>query len=505
MFRLNFILKLLIFLLLQNSDIFSQNEIKSTELFISLLEADRITDTVEQSSFISSYNSVLYMCSTETSDLNDLYKIHKKLFKVLHDFSFKKYKEEANITGLFRNKEYNCLTAVILYYMICKDMGLKINMYETAYHIYITVPLPGKKEIIIEFTEPEDGFDWNQDKSEIIDNLLQYEYITKEELYELGEDEILKQFSSEKIVNPDCLPARYYSNLAFYALAKNDTGEAWSLIKKSVEVSPDSESVVSHNYIWQLHISNIRTDFNSVLSFLLASIDSIPDSPDFRNSVMEVSAETIQHFLALVNFNAADTLINKLSAVYNDEMFPDYPLRNLTLNIQQNKIRSKIIRGDYEDAYKLAADLFRFYPDDEKSVDIYTFSGNTYINNLLRSAHEKKAMEIADTLLYYLADINSVKEMYALSHIRYVWSSGLYKSDPEEGKNILLNAHKKIPGDPQLGKAIGYIYHELAMGEIRKRKYKKAIDYLNEGLKFDKDNSELQYELKLTKELIGKN
>jgi len=86
----------------------------------------------------------------------------------------------------------------------------------------------------------------------------------------------------------------------------------------------------------------------------------------------------------------------------------------------------------------------------------------------------------------------------------YVVNSKLYINKPKEAEKILLNAHKKLPGNIKIKKGLGLIYHELAMAEIRNRNYKKAITLLKKGLKYDPDSYDLKHEIDLTKDLLPK-
>jgi hypothetical protein len=126
------------------------------------------------------------------------------------------------------------------------------------------------------------------------------------------------------------------------------------------------------------------------------------------------------------------------------------------------------------------------------------------MQNLGLNGETDKLIEVADSMFTNAPGIKSVESNYVLSCIQAVVNTGLYRTNPNKSKEILFTANKKLPNNEGITSTIGYLYHEMAMAEIRNRNYKKAIDILNEGLKYDPENWELKHEIDLTKGLLNK-
>jgi tetratricopeptide (TPR) repeat protein len=169
-----------------------------------------------------------------------------------------------------------------------------------------------------------------------------------------------------------------------------------------------------------------------------------------------------------------------------------------------SKIRSKTIRGEYEEAFNLIVELYNYDSANSGVVEMYLWVGNMYMQSLGLSGNNERLIEVADTLFTDFPETQSVKDHYISACIQNVIYGGLYKTDTKRSKEILLKANNRIPGNPSIIRAIAYLYHDMAMAEIRNHRYEEALDLLNEGLQYDPDNEEIKHEIDLTKGLLNK-
>lgn len=493
----------LFILFLASSSVICQQG-KTTHIFLkTILSADGVKDTTKLNNYISYYDSISEEAKKVISQEDNNYDMQEALFNFLEENYLKKYTETSYFKDLLAKKEFNCVTSVILYYLICTDNKLNINLYEAPYHVYITANSNENKEFTIELTDPVDGFDFEPDKDKYINYLLDYKLITQKELNIKGTDKIYNEYiyKSNKIT-PKKLLSIYYSNLANYQLTNNHNYSAYRLIKKAVLADPDSSNIISHNLIWAINTYDLSNNIDSLSSFLIETIDSIPDSKDFRKSLAEASTNAVQSNLDKNNFETAEEIYNKLNRILPEETKSNPTMSEMDIDIESKKAISKAIRGNYEQAFTIAHKLFHKYPDKDKILDLYINTGNSFINNLGISGEYDKMMKVSDTLFSDVPNIKSVQNLYALSRFSFVITSKLFERNINKAKDIIMNAYKKMPDNNLLKKSVGVIYHEMAMKEIRHKNYKNAVNLLKKGLIYDPGEYDLEYELKLTLDLI---
>ncbi|MEJ2613776.1 MAG: hypothetical protein P8Z35_02365 [Ignavibacteriaceae bacterium] len=498
---------ILIFISLTTMTICRQHrqQLRSTDFFNQLFNAENIYNEKELIGYKSIYNTILLDAKNAVDQEDDIYDKHKAIFNLLHDKYLKRYTGISYFSKLLKSGDYNCATAVTLYYLLCDDLGLRVNLYESPYHVYITVNSPENNEFIVELTNPVDGFDFKPDEEDYITYLLDYKLITKKEYDETEKDKLYKKFISESHkIKPEKLLSIYYSNLATYKLLKNNTSEAYKLIKKAVSIMPDSANIQEHDMIWSLQISNIETNTNALSAFLLESMDSIPPSNEFIDALIKASSNAIYKNLNMNKFEMADSIYNKLCSVLPGEKLSEPVIGQLDIDVNRAKINSRVVRGEYEGAFTLAGNLFDRYRKNDSVLEIYIEVGNSYMKQLGFSGNFEKLMKVADTLFVKAPGVKSVKETYALSSVMYVVNSGLYNSDAGRAEKILLDANEKLPDNIMIKRALGMIYHELAMAKIRKKDYSTAVKLLKKGLGYYPESKDLKHELKLTHDLLPK-
>lgn len=478
---------------------------QSKSLLMLLLDADGIKNDIQINNYINRYQDLLFDIKNEIDDEQKVYKIHNIIFNTLHDDYFKKYKNEAYFNKLLTGKEFNCVTAVLLYNLLCNDLGLAITLYESPFHVYLTAQIPNSNPILIELTDPVDGFNSKLDNGDYIEPLLEYKIITPEELEDKGERQIIREFISKTHeINTNELISIYYTNLASFYLEKDSTFKAYEFVKKAVQLSSDSLRILSHNYIWYLHTSSLESNTNSYNSFLLENLDSIPKSNDFYDQMIFSTAKAIDLNNEKNDFDNAEIVYRKLVSVLPPEKLLDQNLARLEIAIKTEKVRNKVIRGNYDEAFHIASELRHKYKDNDKILDLYLFSGNNYMQNLGMTRMNEELLAVCDSMILNAPGIKSVEDNYVVACMQSVMNNGMYSLNPEKSKKILFTALERLPDNVTIKNAIGYLFHELAMAEIRNNRYKKAVELLDEGLKYDPDNYELLREIRLTKDLLNK-
>ena len=236
--------------------LFAQNNIndeKGLNFINELLNAESIADSNEIASYDKMYTNILAVVKEKTENLKNNYAKYDTIFNILHAKYLKRYSKESKISDLFQNKNYNCLTSTCLYHALCKDLGLKINIYGTSGHVYASVPGNDSSKIIVEMTDPAEGFDFGKNEDDYLEYLLEFKIITRDELKKKTVDEIYNEYIEKSVkVNGHDLVSLYYGNLGAYAFSNNDMESAFHFYQKSIMGTKDSLVIAKYSLIWTM-------------------------------------------------------------------------------------------------------------------------------------------------------------------------------------------------------------------------------------------------------------
>lgn len=480
----------------------SQN--KSDDFLIKVLAADGITSPEEIQNYRSFYDKIFVDIKDKIDPDDDGYDKNETLFELLQDNYLKRYTEHSRFNKLLDSSEFNCVTSVILYYLLSSDLGLDINLYQSPFHVYITAEEENGDEYIIELTDPVDGFDYEWDEDKYVEVLLRYKIITQEELNKKGTRAIYNEYIVKSYeINPDQLLSDYYSNLAVYSVTGKNYADACRLMKHALVLNPDSINSYKYSLIWSLRSVDLKNDVDSLSAFLLETIDTIPASDDFREYMISASEQGIYGNLEKNNFSTADSIYRKLCGVLPEEKLKDRDIQNMDILIRSEIVRSNAIRGNTDTAFTIASDLIDKYPDNNNIMDLYIAIGTDYLGKLAMTGDYDKMRLTAKSLVHRTPGVKSVQDKYAEVVVSEVMTSGMYISNSKKAKKLLLEVYEDVPDNYLLKRALASVYHQLAMAEIRNnRNYKKAVSLLKEGLKYDPDNYDLKHEMELTRDLI---
>ncbi|HDQ44618.1 MAG TPA: hypothetical protein ENN17_03840 [bacterium] len=163
-----------------------------------------------------------------------------RVFNVLHARWFRTYQLEATtLLDVVHEKRFNCVSATILYNLICEDLGWETMAFETPTHVY-TLFLNFTQELMVENTSPM-GFD-------IMKNLKEYtryiaHYYPESEVARIGLDRLYyhEQSRGRRIDNTELLGLLAY-NQAYFARKRGDYARAYDLVLLAQDFNRDSRS-----------------------------------------------------------------------------------------------------------------------------------------------------------------------------------------------------------------------------------------------------------------------
>jgi len=164
----------------------------------------------------------------------------RSVFIYLNTAHLKKYeKKSTTLLDIMRTKTFNCVSATILFNLLCEDVGLETQAFETPTHVY-TLFTQYDKRIMVENTTSM-GFN-------IINNLQNYskylaQYYPKNQVLKIGLDRLYFHEHSQgrQIDNTELLGLMAY-NQAYFAREKDQFDKAYDWVLLAQMLNGDSRS-----------------------------------------------------------------------------------------------------------------------------------------------------------------------------------------------------------------------------------------------------------------------
>ena len=163
-----------------------------------------------------------------------------KVFSYLHGTWLVKYQLEATtLLDIIHHKTFNCVSATILYNLICEDLGWPTEAFETPTHVYTIFP-NFTETLMVENTSPI-GFD-------IMQNLKSYsrylsQFYPDNQVLHIGLDRLYAYENSRgrRIDNTELLGLLAY-NQSYFALKRAHYKRAYDLVLLAQLFNVDSRS-----------------------------------------------------------------------------------------------------------------------------------------------------------------------------------------------------------------------------------------------------------------------
>jgi len=113
-------------------------------------------DPIEGTFSATSFESFLNKLEKKQTSFHEK-EFLRYVFTKTHQTYLKKYVAYASFNNLFTDGSYHCLTGTILYSLILNHFGIKHEVIETNYHIFLMAETDQGK-ILMEATDPQFGF-----------------------------------------------------------------------------------------------------------------------------------------------------------------------------------------------------------------------------------------------------------------------------------------------------------------------------------------------------------
>lgn len=190
--------------------------------------------------YVSWYNHLIKKIQDFNFDPFTPIQSAKQVFAYLHGNWLKTYQLEATtLIDVVRKKTFNCVSATILYNLLCEEMGWSTEAFETPTHVY-TYFTNLNEYIMVENTSPI-GFN-------ILSNLRAYSehlahFYPEQRVYQIGLDRLhaYENSNGREINNTELLGLLAY-NQAYFSQKEKDYKSAYRYILLAQQFNEDSRS-----------------------------------------------------------------------------------------------------------------------------------------------------------------------------------------------------------------------------------------------------------------------
>lgn len=235
--------------------------------------------------YLEWYNNLLSKIKEFNLEFNEPAETARIVFTYLHSQWLKTYaKESTTLIDIVDKKEYNCVSATILYNLICEDLTINTEAFETPTHVYTIFNDYGHK-IIIENTN-DMGFN-------IMSNLRAYSnylvrYYPEQQVLKIGLDRLYYHENSKgrPINNTELLGLLAY-NRAYFAREQHDFKSAYDFVLLAQLFNEDSRSNYNFEiglyYDWGNELYK-KQNFRDAFEVFADGYYRYPENKDFLNN-----------------------------------------------------------------------------------------------------------------------------------------------------------------------------------------------------------------------------
>jgi hypothetical protein len=264
--------------------------------------------------YLNWYNQLLAKIKTFSFDFDDQVGSARTVFSYLHAEWLKTYaRESTTLVDIARNKEYNCVSATILYNLLSEDLNWSCEAFETPTHVY-TIFKNSKRNLLVENTNGM-GFD-------IMKNLKTYsnylaQYYPKSEVLRIGLDRLYYHENSNGrvITNTELLGLLAY-NRAYLARKNNNFGISYEYVLLAQLFNRDSRSNVNFEiglyYAWGKQLYT-KKDYIPAFAVFADGYYRYPDNKDFLNNTKTTFFKSLQRNWAKKDWPESARLIEEIN------------------------------------------------------------------------------------------------------------------------------------------------------------------------------------------------
>ncbi|WP_203256504.1 hypothetical protein [Hyunsoonleella ulvae] len=329
----------------------------------------------------------------ENSDKKEKKRI-KKIYNSIHDTFFTKYNLNSYFSDIFKDGTYNCVTATAMYAYVFDELNIPYHIKETPSHVFL-IAYPNSFNIYLETTAPGAyGFSIPKEPEvkKIIDELIAYKIVTKNEVNEKGYMQFYEDYYyGKEFIDKSALIGMQYYNKGLSKLESLDYDTSLNNFRKA------------------------KTFYSSpLIKPLLKSIMFVKVNELVFNSLDDI--DFLIELLSIANYPKDYSLSNLKSSLYkiveHDDNDSEFILNTIEKfrSIKNDKVKNEAIEFLYEYLGRKAAS------NSEYDEAIIHADSILKINSNSKIAKEIVEFTIFRKVAYSLYDIKALNSFLESSN-----------------------------------------------------------------------------------------
>lgn len=238
----------------------------------------------------------------------------EKLFLYLHTTWLKDYKLKATtLFDILERKEYNCVSATVLYNLLCDEAGLSTEAFETPTHVY-TIFTNITQQVMVENTTSM-GFNIMKNLQRYSQYLLQY--YPQSEALKIGLDRLYahENANGRRINNTELLGLICY-NLAIFRSDDKNYEKAYDYVGLAQLFNADSRSnrkfEISLYYRWGGELFNAKK-FYDAFEVTADAYYRYPDNDDFKKNCQSAFINALKQLWLEKQWEKTESVIEEMN------------------------------------------------------------------------------------------------------------------------------------------------------------------------------------------------
>ena len=281
----------------------------------------------------------------------------EKLFLYLHTSCLKDYQLKATtLFDILERKEYNCVSATVLYNLLCDEVGLSTEAFETPTHVY-TIFTNVTQQVMVENTTSM-GFNIMKNLQRYSQYLLQY--YPQNEALNIGLDRLYayENANGRRINNTELLGLICY-NLAIFNSEKKIFEKAYDYVELAQLFNSDSRSnrkfEISLYYCWGGELFKAKK-FYDAFEVTADAYYRYPDNDDFKKNCQNAFVNTLRQLwldkdwekseAVILEMNDLNILTKRESAIQKDVLTDWINFLSIQQRVEETE-RAKALHKNY--------------------------------------------------------------------------------------------------------------------------------------------------------------
>ena len=458
-------------------------------------------ETSTAASLLSAENKMKHIYSIldkEGIDKKSEAKKIKTIYKTVHSSFLKKYEFENNFTDIFKNGNYNCLSATALYSLFLEKYKIPYTIKETPNHVFL-IAYPETLKILIETTNPVSGYFQYSDAfiEKYVEDLKKAKLISESEYISSSKSDLFnKYFFKNEDINLKQLVGLQYYNLSLYKSSKEKYKEGFQDLQKAYLLYPSegikyllkntllmllskSDYDKTEEIQYYIYISRFIHDNNEIINTNILSdeFSRITNKQLIDKSNFDLYKRTY----ALVSKNITDTVLKKeIDYIYN------YEYARAILHAEKDED----IRPNLQIIYAL-------HPD---NINVQSIIGAYVTNKIIPLNNPQlilKELEVYIKDYYFLGKNNKIARVFSSCYLE-IAAQNFAQNEVKKGEEHLQKFEEFIKDKDKSVVMEVYIekcYSLAAASYYKRGNYDKAKAILKQGLEYAPGNYHLMSRL----------